>query len=332
MLGRKEYDMAQATAEELKADFQARPKAVSKILGDVLREFGYTSISDEWVEIEIRRLLRQTLARNHIELLVPLKSKEQLTGVLFLGNKLPGETYSTENGQLSRKASSEVAASIENACLYENVQRAQRKLKKTMEGVIHALSLTVEARDPYTARHQRRVTGLACAIAGEMGLPEWRIEGMRITGLLHDVGKIVVPAEILSKPGKLSQYEFSIIKTHPEVGYEILKEIEFPWPVTQAILQHHERLDGSGYPAGLSGKDIILEARILGVTDVVEAMSSHRPYRPALGLDSALEEISKKRGILYDPEVVDACLKIFTEKGFKFEQEEQVEHQAVVSR
>jgi len=153
-----------------------------------------------------------------------------------------------------------------------------------------------------------------------MGLSEWQIEGLHITGLLHDVGKMVVPAEILSKPSRLNQPEFSIIKSHPKVGYDILEMIEFPWPVTQAILQHHERLDGSGYPDGLSGEDIILEARILSVADVVEAMSSHRPYRPALGLDSALKEISKERDVLYDPEVVDACLRLFQKKGGDFEQ------------
>ncbi len=179
-----------------------------------------------------------------------------------------------------------------------------------MEGVIHAVSLVMETRDPYTAGHQRRVAELARAIAKEMGLSEWQIMGIHVAGLLHDVGKVAVPAEILSKPGKINQYEFSIIKNHCRVGYEILQRIDFPWPVTQAILQHHERLDGSGYPEGLSGEDIVLEARILGVADVVEAMSSHRPYRPALGLDCALQEISQASGILYDSEVVDACLKL----------------------
>ena len=144
-----------------------------------------------------------------------------------------------------------------------------------------------------------------------MGVSEWDIEGIRIMGLLHDIGKITVPAEILCKPGRINRYEFSLIKAHPQVGYEILKEIEFPWPITQGILQHHERLNGSGYPDGLSSKDITIEARILEVADVVDAMSSHRPYRPALGFERALEEISQKRGILYDPEVVDACLRLF---------------------
>ncbi len=185
------------------------------------------------------------------------------------------------------------------------------ELKKVAGGILHAMSLAVETRGPYTAGHQQRVAELACEVATEMGLSTWDIEGVRIMGLLHDVGKITVPSEILSKPGQINQYEFGIIKTHSQVGYEILKEIEFPWPVTQVILQYHERLDGSGYPQGLSGEDITLEARILGVADVVEAMSSHRPYRPALGFDRALNEIAQKKGFLYDPEVVDACLRFF---------------------
>ena len=213
-----------------------------------------------------------------------------------------------------------VSASIENALLYEGIQEEHVALLEVIDGIVHAMSLVVETRDPYTACHQRRVADLACAIAKEMNLPEWLVKGIRIAGLLHDVGKLVVPAEILTKPGKLNQYEFSIIKSHPKVGYDILEMIEFPWPVNQAILQHHERLDGSGYPGGLYGQDIILEARILGVADVVEAISSHRPYRPALGLGSALEEISRARDISYDPEVVDACLRLCHQEGVEFEQ------------
>jgi putative nucleotidyltransferase with HDIG domain len=163
------------------------------------------------------------------------------------------------------------------------------------------------------------VAELARAIAREMGLSEWQIMGIYVAGLLHDVGKVVVPTEILSKPGKINQYEFSIIKSHCRVGYEILQRIDFPWPVTQAILQHHERLDGSGYPAGISGEDIVLEARILGVADVVEAMSSHRPYRAALGLERALEEISQGSGVLYDSEVVAACLNLLKKNEPEFD-------------
>ncbi|MBC8476935.1 MAG: HD-GYP domain-containing protein, partial [Dehalococcoidia bacterium] len=168
--------------------------------------------------------------------------------------------------------------------------------------------------------HQKRVADIACAIGRAMELTEWDIKGIRIAGLLHDVGKLAVPAEILTKPGKLNVSEFSIIKSHSQVSYNILELIEFPWPVKEAILQHHERLDGSGYPDGLSGDDIIIGARILGVADVVEAISSHRPYRPALGLEYAMREIIKQRGILYDPRVVDACLKLFEEKDADLEQ------------
>jgi len=165
--------------------------------------------------------------------------------------------------------------------------------------------LLSESRDPYTAGHQRRVTQLACAIAKEMDFPEKQIEGIHASGLLHDIGKIYIPTDILNRPGRLSNIEMDLIRTHSKVGYDILKTVNFPWPVAQIVLQHHERQDGSGYPQGLSGEEILIEARILTVADVIEAMSSHRPYRPALGIDTALGEISKNSGILYDPKVVD---------------------------
>jgi HD-GYP domain-containing protein (c-di-GMP phosphodiesterase class II) len=206
----------------------------------------------------------------------------------------------------------------------EELQRAQavvqdslEKVKKALNGTVLAVANIVEMRDPYTAGHQRRVAQLACAIAQAMGFSRERVEDMRVLGCLHDIGKIAIPAEILSKPC-LSLLEFTLIKDHPRVGYEIIKDIVFPFPLAEGILQHHERLNGSGYPRGISGPDIILEARILGVADVVEAMASYRPYQMALGLDKALEEISQNRGILYDPEVVDICRKLFTEKGFSF--------------
>ncbi|MCJ7655687.1 MAG: HD-GYP domain-containing protein, partial [Dehalococcoidia bacterium] len=183
--------------------------------------------------------------------------------------------------------------------------------------VIQLIATIVEVRDPYTAGHQRRVAELACAIAKEMGFSEERIEEIRMASLIHDIGKIYVPAEILSKPSRLTEIEFSMIKSHPQVAYDILKSVEFPWPICKVVLQHHERMDSSGYPGGLPGEDILPGARIIAVADVVEAMASHRPYRPALGLDKALEEISQKRGILYDTEAVDACLRVFNEKGFK---------------
>jgi PAS domain S-box-containing protein/putative nucleotidyltransferase with HDIG domain len=199
------------------------------------------------------------------------------------------------------------------------LKESYQKLQRALEGTIYALALTVEKRDPYTAGHQQRVANLACAIATEMGLSEEKINGIRMVGFIHDLGKIYVPAEILSKPGQLTEVESVMIKTHAKVGYDILKKVEFPWPIAQVIVQHHERMDGSGYPFGLSGENILLEAKIISVADVIEAIASHRPYRPALGLDKALEEVSQKRGILYDSDVVDACLRLFTVKGFNLE-------------
>lgn len=197
------------------------------------------------------------------------------------------------------------------------LQRSYKRLQKAMEGVVQTIGMISEVRDPYTSGHQQQVATLAAAIAGEMGLSENQVMAIRMAGALHDIGKINIPAEILSKPSKLSEIEFDLIRTHPAVGREILKNIDFPWPVCKMVLQHHERLDGSGYPDGLRADDICLEAKILAVADVVDAMTFHRPYRPARGIDDALEEITKNRGILYDPDVVDACLRLFNEKGFK---------------
>jgi len=201
----------------------------------------------------------------------------------------------------------------------QKIKQGYEKLQRTMETTIYTISKIIETRDPYTAGHQNTVSQLAVAIAQEMKLPEDKIEGIRIAALVHDIGKINIPAEILSKPSKLNDMEFSLIKNHPKIGYDILRKIDFSWPVAKIVLQHHERLNGSGYPNNLKGDQILLEAKIIGVADVVEAMSSHRPYRPALGIDKALEEISQNRGILYDPVVVDVCLKLFKEKDFKFE-------------
>lgn len=193
------------------------------------------------------------------------------------------------------------------------------RLQGALEGIIQAMARTVESRDPYTAGHQDRVAALAVAIAMEMNIPQDQIEGIRMAGMIHDLGKISVPAEILSKPTRLTDIEFALIKTHSQVGCDILQEIDFPWPIAQIVLQHHEKMNGSGYPQGLSEEDILLEARILCVADVVEAMVSHRPYRPALGLDKAMEEISDNAGKLYDPEAADAGLRLFRKKEFTFD-------------
>ncbi|GAB6270871.1 MAG: hypothetical protein STSR0003_07110 [Smithella sp.] len=190
------------------------------------------------------------------------------------------------------------------------------QLRKALGGTVLAIALVVESKDPYTAGHQRRVADISRAIATEMGLSQDQIEGIRMAGIIHDIGKVSVPAEILSMPRKLTDLEFSLIKTHAQSGYEILKDIEFPWPIARIVLEHHERMNGSGYPNGLTGDKLLPESRILAVADVVEAMATYRPYRAALGLSAALEEIAKNRGILYDPEAVDACLRLFREKGF----------------
>jgi PAS domain S-box-containing protein/putative nucleotidyltransferase with HDIG domain len=199
------------------------------------------------------------------------------------------------------------------------IEHTLQRLRRALGGTIQVIALTVETKDPFTAGHQRRVANLARAIAREMGLTDDQIEGIRTAGVIHDIGKISVPAEILSKPGHITEIELALIRDHPQVGHDILKGIEFPWPIAQMILQHHERLDGSGYPTGASGDDIILEARILAVADVVEAMASHRPYRPALSVDAALREISENKGRLYDSTAVDACLRLFGEQRFTFE-------------
>jgi len=192
------------------------------------------------------------------------------------------------------------------------------KLRKTIGAAIRTLAATVEMRDPYTAGHQQRVADLARKIAREMSLDNDKVLGLGLASVIHDIGKISVPAEILSKPTKLTSIEFSLIQSHSQAAYDILKDMEFPWPIAEIVYQHHERLDGTGYPRGLKGEEISLEALIIAVADVVEAMSSHRPYRPGLGIDAALEEIKKNRGILYDPDAVDACLRLCLEKGFTF--------------
>jgi len=190
-------------------------------------------------------------------------------------------------------------------------------LRKALGGTVHAIASIVEKRDPYTAGHQRRVSDFARAIATEMGLSNDRIEGLRVAAIIHDIGKLSVPAEILSKPTKLTRIEFSLIKTHSQSGYDIIKDIDFPWPIARMVIEHHERINGSGYPNGLTGDNLLLESRILAVADVVEAMASHRPYRAALGIEPALEEIEKNKGIFYDAAVADACLRLFRHKGYK---------------
>jgi putative nucleotidyltransferase with HDIG domain len=249
---------------------------------------------------------------------LPLIFEKRVIGCLNLGSQKL-EDVSEINREVLKTAATLMGEGITRLKIEEELKLSYQKLQRALENTIQAMALVLEIRDPYTAGHQKRVAELACTIAKEIGFSLEKINRIYMEGIIHDIGKINVPTEILSKPGSLSEIELKLIQTHPQAGSDMLKEMELPEEVCLSVLQHHERMDGSGYPSGLSGKDIILEARILAVADVVEAITSHRPYRPALGLDKALEEITQNKGKLYDPEVVDACWKLFKEKGFKFE-------------
>jgi HD-GYP domain-containing protein (c-di-GMP phosphodiesterase class II) len=249
---------------------------------------------------------------------LPIKHGDNLLGVLNL--LMSGTQQIIDKDDEFFKAVTDVLAGIiEQKRTEDKLNKSVSILRTALGGTIHAMALTVETRDPYTAGHQRRVSNLARAIATEMGLSKDQIEGVRIAGIVHDLGKISIPTEILSKPGGISSIEHSLINTHPQAGFDILNSISFPWPIAQIVLQHHERLDGSGYPAGLKKDEILIEAKIISVADVVEAMASHRPYRPSRGIQLALEEITNNKNILYDPKVVDACLRLFLNKGFQFD-------------
>ena len=191
------------------------------------------------------------------------------------------------------------------------------KLHRSVHDTVKAMAGLVEAADPYTAGHQERVGALALAIATELGLDDDRIDGLRVAGVIHDIGKISVPRQLLVKPTRLTDMEMDLIRGHAEAGYIVLRDIEFPWPVARVVHEHHERMDGSGYPQGLTGDQLLLESRVLAVADVVESMAAHRPYRPALGVDAALAEIRQNRGVLYDPDVADACCRLFEERGYQ---------------
>jgi len=228
------------------------------------------------------------------------------------------DAFSTEEVGLLEELAIDLAFGIVTLRTRIDRDRIQVSLRNSLEDMVMAIAATLEMRDPYTAGHQRRVAQLSTAIAREMGLPEERVHALGLAASIHDLGKIQVPAEILSKPGKISQLEMEMIKRHAQAGYGILKDIDFPFPLAKWIWQHHERLDGSGYPLGLKGGAILLESRILCVADVVEAIFSNRPYRPGRGIDVALEEIISKRGVLYEPAAVDACVRLFQESGFSF--------------
>lgn len=250
---------------------------------------------------------------------VPLRVKDAVIGALVLHNYHDPSAYMRKDVEILEFVSEQIAAAVERKRVDEEISLNFQRLKKTSTSIIFTMAKILELRDPYTAGHQQRVARLACAIAREMGLDEEEVDGIFMAALIHDIGKIYVPAEILNRPAKLNETEMDLVKTHPSIGYDIVKEIDFAQPVDRIVVQHHERIDGSGYPNGINGHDIILQARILAVADVVEAMASHRPYRPALSLEETLDEIDRYRDVLYDGHVVDACMKIFKESSFKFE-------------
>ena len=254
-----------------------------------------------------------TLHTRHERDLALIQNKEQLVQLVF------------QNEEKEKRAAELAIANKELVFQNEEKEKraaeltiANKELQDSLEDTVRAIATIGEMRDPYTSGHQVRVADLAAAIAKQLGLHDEQVHAIHLAGMVHDLGKIKIPVDILSKPGRITDIEFSLIKVHPQAGYDILKGIDFPWPIAQMVLQHHERLDGSGYPQGLKGDDILLEARILSVADVVEAMSSHRPYRPGLGIEVALAEITKQRGIYFDPQVVDVCLALFREQHYSF--------------
>ena len=242
-------------------------------------------------------------------LLKPIDAEELIAQInVMLRIKKAEDTLRTQSELLDEKVKERT----------KELKESKDKLQKTFNDIVIALTSTLEIRDPYTAGHQKRVSALSCAIANELELSKDKVECVRIAALLHDIGKIYIPSEILSKPGVISPLEIEMIRTHPAGGYNILKDIDFPWPIAEVVKQHHERIDGSGYPEGLKGDEILLEARIISVADVVEAMDSPRPYRSTLGILKALKEIEDKSGVIYDAEAVRACIKLFKWKNFDY--------------
>lgn len=310
------FDEHMISALEVRWDDSALGRG---IMGVAVREKRPIVAAD--IENDARYMPWQEIVRTwHLKsaAAVPLIADGETLGVLAVYSG-QHNTFDEETTNFLAEVANDIALGVRTLRLDRNLHTTLDHLRSSMNSTVKAIATMLELRDPYTAGHERRVAQLASAIGSEMGLPERQVEGLRVIGYLHDIGKIAVPAEILSKPARLTVIELAMVKAHAQTGYDILKDLEFPWPVAQAVLQHHERLDGSGYPQGLEGEDIILEARILMVADVVEAMSSHRPYRSAIGLEAALAEITANRGKSYDERVVDACISLFTQKEFKFD-------------
>ncbi len=257
----------------------------------------------QFSDVEIAQLIRQQIARGGRS---QFETRHRRKDGTIFDVEISGSPLLLNGRQVLFNSSRDITAR----------KQAEEQLMASLESSIAAISATVEMRDPYTAGHQRRMADLAAAIGRELGLPEDQVHGIHLAGTVHDLGKIRIPAEILCNPGQLNDTEYQLIMLHPQAGYDILKKISFPWPIAQMVLQHHERLDGTGYPFGLKGESILLEARILAVADAVEAIASHRPYRAGHGIEVALSEIAGKRGTLYDQTVVDACVRLFRERGY----------------
>lgn len=284
----------------------------------MLQQFGYDSsdmlnitFNDLFLDMDevvnIYSLLESDSYVKDREVVLKKKNSEKIDGLLSASlvdsSRLSGNIYEYILKEITHI----------NERNIREIEKSYEQLKNVTEGIIEAISLMVSMRDPYTSGHQQKVTDIAVRIAHKMGFDDNRIEGMRIASLLHDIGKLSIPAEILSKPAKLNKYEFDLIKFHPEQGYEILKNIDFPWDIAKIVHQHHERIDGSGYPMGLKGNEILLESKIIAVADVLEAMSSHRPYRASLGMDYAIEEILRYKGVWYDEVVVETAILVISE-------------------
>jgi putative nucleotidyltransferase with HDIG domain len=266
---------------------------------------GTPSLRVVMTDINERMLGNKALAAANKELAYQGEEKEKRAAELLVANK-----------ELAYQGEEKEKRAAELLVANQEIQRYIAELETAFMSTVQVVTTLSEMRDPYTAGHERKVAELAVAIGAELGFSVLQQEGLRVAGYLHDVGKITIPAEILAKPGKLSWIEHRLIQEHPQSGYGVLKNVKFPWKIAEVVLQHHERMDGSGYPKGLKGEVILLEARILAVADVVEAMSSHRPYRPALGIEAALTEIESRRGTFFDTSVVDACLRLFRENNY----------------
>jgi PAS domain S-box-containing protein len=295
----------------------SEPEKLPKSLTDYVRRTGEPLLANQQVHSMLmeRGTVEIVGTPSPIWMGVPLKTPNGVIGVMAVQSYTNPVLYSIKDLELLTLVAGTVSMAIERKRTAEDLQESNVRLQTTITGTIEAMVRTVEVRDPYTAGHQKRVAELALAIARRMNLPQDQMEAVYMAASIHDIGKVNVPAEILSKPGDLTDTEIRLIKVHPKIGYDILKNIEFPWPIAELVLQHHERFDGSGYPQGLEGEEILLGARILGVSDVVEAMSAHRPHRSALGIEKAVEEIKRFRGSRYDPRVVDACVEVIKDKG-----------------